>query len=132
MYVSPENRWLSNQHGRKCFSCQHCFSGKHSDGCIQGRLTAILASGDLKNAFLQAGREVLESERGSAGFDLRLVARKAGLSHAAPYRHFSDKRALIAASVEAGLKELKDRMAERLAAAGKASASERLRVVAIT
>lgn len=87
--------------------------------------------GDLKNALIRAGREVLESENGSAGFDLRLVARKAGVSHAAPYRHFFDKRALITAIVEAGFEEFENKMADGLAAAGGASASERLRVVAM-
>ena len=39
--------------------------------------------GDLRNALIQAGLELL-SEGGAAALDLRQVARKAGGSHAAP------------------------------------------------
>lgn len=52
--------------------------------------------GDLKNALIQAGLEILASE-GLGGLSLRKVAQKAGVSHAAPYSHFADKQALIAA-----------------------------------
>jgi AcrR family transcriptional regulator len=52
--------------------------------------------GDLKNALIQAGMEIL-SEEGIAGLSLRKVALRAGVSHNAPYAHFSDKQALIAA-----------------------------------
>src|ERR1700693_234097 len=51
--------------------------------------------GDLRNALIQAGLEIL-AEGGAAELDLRKVARKAGVSHAAPYRHFTDKQALVA------------------------------------
>ena len=52
--------------------------------------------GDLKNALIQAGVEILAKE-GLAGLSLRKAARQAGVSHAAPYAHFADKQALIAA-----------------------------------
>ena len=52
--------------------------------------------GDLKNALIQAGIEILSKE-GISGLSLRKAARKAGVSHAAPYAHFTDKQALIAA-----------------------------------
>lgn len=57
--------------------------------------------GDLRNALIRAGLELL-SEGGAAALELRKVARKAGVSHAAPYRHFADKQALIAAINEEG------------------------------
>ena len=52
--------------------------------------------GDLKNALIKAGLEILSKE-GLSGLSLRKVARKAGVSHSAPYAHFTDKQALIAA-----------------------------------
>ena len=57
--------------------------------------------GDLRNGLLQAAREILEEESLSA-LTLRAVARKAGVSHAAPYRHFPNHEALLVElSVEA-------------------------------
>jgi AcrR family transcriptional regulator len=52
--------------------------------------------GDLKNALIQAGAELLARE-GTAGLTLRKAARRAGVSHSAPYAHFADKQALLAA-----------------------------------
>ncbi len=68
--------------------------------------------GDLRNALIQAGLELL-SEGGAATLDLRKVARRAGVSHSAPYRHFTDKQALIAAINE----EEYYRLSERIQAA---------------
>jgi AcrR family transcriptional regulator len=65
--------------------------------------------GDLRNALIQAGMELL-SEGGAAALDLRKVARKAGVSHAAPYRHFADKQALVAAINEEGFRRLAERI----------------------
>lgn len=52
--------------------------------------------GDLKNALIKAGTEILAQE-GVGELSLRKVAQKAGVSHTAPYAHFADKQALIAA-----------------------------------
>jgi AcrR family transcriptional regulator len=52
--------------------------------------------GDLKNALIKAGIEIL-SKDGVRGLSLRKVAQKAGVSHTAPYSHFADKQSLIAA-----------------------------------
>jgi AcrR family transcriptional regulator len=61
--------------------------------------------GDLKNALIAAGVEILSKE-GVAGLSLRKVAQKAGVSHAAPYAHFVDKQALIAAISTEGYRRL--------------------------
>ena len=52
--------------------------------------------GNLKNALIQAGVEILAKE-GLGSLSLRKVAKQVGVSHAAPYAHFKDKQALIAA-----------------------------------
>jgi AcrR family transcriptional regulator len=61
--------------------------------------------GDLKNALVKAGAGVLAKE-GLGGFSLRKVARKAGVSHAAPYAHFTDRQSLIAAISTDGFNRL--------------------------
>jgi AcrR family transcriptional regulator len=61
--------------------------------------------GDLKNALIAAGLQIL-SDRGVAALNLREVARVAGVSHTAPYRHFPDKQALIGAIATEGFEML--------------------------
>jgi AcrR family transcriptional regulator len=61
--------------------------------------------GDLRNALLQAAGQVLV-EKGAAGLSLREVAKVAGVSHAAPYRHFRDKAALICALAQNGFERV--------------------------
>jgi AcrR family transcriptional regulator len=52
--------------------------------------------GDLRNALLNAAEQQLQAQ-GPDRLSLREVARKAGVSHTAPYRHFKDKAALLQA-----------------------------------
>jgi AcrR family transcriptional regulator len=61
--------------------------------------------GDLKNALIKAGVEILSKE-GIEGLSLRKVAQRAGVSHNAPYSHFPDKQSLIAAISTEGFKQL--------------------------
>lgn len=65
--------------------------------------------GDLKNALIKAGVEILAKD-GVSGLSLRKVALKAGVSHAAPYAHFADKQALIAAISTEGFRQLYERV----------------------
>jgi AcrR family transcriptional regulator len=65
--------------------------------------------GDLKNALIKAGVELLAKD-GVSGLSLRKVASKAGVSHAAPYSHFADKQALIAAISTEGFRQLYERV----------------------
>ncbi|WP_170143055.1 TetR/AcrR family transcriptional regulator [Thermosporothrix hazakensis] len=71
--------------------------------------------GDLRNALIQAGLDLL-AEGGARELDLRKVARRAGVSHAAPYRHFVDKQALIAAITEEGFRLLAEQIQATLRA----------------
>lgn len=61
--------------------------------------------GDLKNALIEAGIKILSRE-GVGGLTLRKVASQAGVSHSAPYAHFADKQALIAAISTEGFRRL--------------------------
>ena len=63
--------------------------------------------GDLRRSLIQAGSKLIE-EKGLAGLSLREVARVAGVSHTAPYRHFQDKADLLAAIAQVGFEQLTD------------------------
>ena len=65
--------------------------------------------GDLRNCLLSAADDLLR-EQGTAGLSLRAVARRAGVSHSAPYRHFADKQALLQALAERGVGRLRESM----------------------
>jgi AcrR family transcriptional regulator len=70
--------------------------------------------GDLRAALLGAAGKILEKE-GLDVLKLREVARRAGVSHNAPYRHFPDREALLAALAAEGFAMLGE--AQRTAAA---------------
>lgn len=65
--------------------------------------------GDLRRALIAAGLTILEAD-GSDALSLREVARRAGVSHNAPYRHFADREALLAAIAAAGFEQWGDAM----------------------
>lgn len=65
--------------------------------------------GDLRNTLLQAGERLLAKE-GVVGLSLRNLAKEAGVSHSAPYRHFRDKRALLSAIAKTGFERLAEAM----------------------
>ncbi len=67
--------------------------------------------GDLHRAIVEAALSVL-SESQSTEFSLRELARRAGVSHNAPYKHFADKRELLAAVSAVGFELLAKRMAD--------------------
>jgi AcrR family transcriptional regulator len=72
--------------------------------------------GDLAVACVRAAMELLEEDGGTAGLSLRAVARRAGVSPGAPYRHYADRDALISAVAAVGYRELADCMAAAHAA----------------
>ncbi|TCK27561.1 TetR/AcrR family transcriptional regulator [Pseudonocardia endophytica] len=61
--------------------------------------------GNLREACLTAARELLE-EGGNSELSLRAVARRAGVSATAPYRHFADREALLSGVAAEGYLEL--------------------------
>jgi AcrR family transcriptional regulator len=66
--------------------------------------------GDLRVALVRAAMGVLE-ESGETALSLRAVARRAGVSPAAPYRHYADREALVSAVAAVGYRELAGRLA---------------------
>jgi len=68
--------------------------------------------GDLPAALLRAAGKTLE-ERGIGALSLREAARHAGVSHNAPYRHFPDREALLAALAAEGFAMLGERLRGR-------------------
>lgn len=70
--------------------------------------------GDLKSALLEAAAIILET-RGADALTLREAARRAGVSEAAPYRHFPDKAALIDAVVEQSLTAMVEEVSSAMA-----------------
>jgi AcrR family transcriptional regulator len=69
--------------------------------------------GDLRRALVAAALEMVRDD-GVAALTLRSVAKKAKVSHMAPYHHFADKAALIAAVAEEGFRGLRDAMQARV------------------
>ncbi|MGQ0544505.1 MAG: TetR/AcrR family transcriptional regulator [Betaproteobacteria bacterium] len=67
--------------------------------------TSTYHHGDLRTALLAAASDTLE-EQGLAALSLREVARRAGVSHNAPYRHFADRESLLAELAAEGFREL--------------------------
>jgi AcrR family transcriptional regulator len=65
--------------------------------------------GNLRAALIEAALSLL-AEGGPAVLSLREVARRAGVSHAAPYRHFDDRAALLSALAEHAFVELEQRL----------------------
>jgi AcrR family transcriptional regulator len=62
--------------------------------------------GDLRQSLIDAAIALI-GEEGIRDLSLRQVARRVGVSHNAPYRHFADKEALLAAVAEQGFESLR-------------------------
>jgi len=65
--------------------------------------------GDLRRALIDAAVSLVAEEQ-DWSFSLREVARRAGVSHNAPYNHFPEKRDLLAAVAAVGFETLRDGM----------------------
>ena len=73
--------------------------------------------GDLKNALIDSAATILET-RGLDELSLRGVARRAGVSQTAPYRHFADKAELLAEVIADGVYMLLADVEDALLSAG--------------
>jgi len=77
----------------------------------------VTPSADTRTALLRAAIEIAEAD-GVGAIGLREAARRAGLTHGAPYRHFDSQRSLVAAVAEHGFKLLMAEVQAAQAAAG--------------
>lgn len=66
--------------------------------------------GNLRPALIEAAAALI-TEQGADALTLRELARRVGVTHAAPYRHFRDKAALLRAVALQGLTDLVDHLA---------------------
>jgi AcrR family transcriptional regulator len=70
-----------------------------------GEARAAYHHGDLREALIAAGVRMLE-QVGPGQISLRELAKQAGVSHNAPYRHFADREALLGAICAQGFERL--------------------------
>ncbi len=83
--------------------------------------------GNARQALIRAAIEII-GESGAANIGLRDAARRAGVTHGAPYRHFKDRASLVAAVAEEGFHALR---AASSAAIRKASSDPRTKLKAL-
>ena len=76
--------------------------------------------GDLRESLLEEAEAMLEA-KGAAGLSLRKLGRMLGVTPGAPYRHFEDKDALLAALAADGYRRLR---AEMIRGGDRASSGE--------
>src|SRR3954469_6041803 len=73
--------------------------------CSSMRKKAAYHHGDLRRALLDAALRLIDTQ-GLQARSVREVARRAGVTHGAPYHHFSDRASLLAALAEDGFELL--------------------------
>lgn len=70
-------------------------------GALSNRRAASDDKDDLRERVLRASVKLID-EQGLAALSMREVARRAGVSHQAPYHYFADREAILAAVAERG------------------------------
>ena len=88
------------------------------------RKTATAPLPDLRQRILDTSEQLLE-ESGVTALSMREVARRAGVTHQAPYHHFADRESILAELVARGFEQLTRRLAranDRAATTGKRTA----------
>ncbi|MEJ2548520.1 MAG: TetR/AcrR family transcriptional regulator [Gemmatimonadota bacterium] len=86
--------------------------------------------GDLRRALLEAAGAILQ-ESGAPALSLRGIARRAGVSHMAPYHHFAGRGELVAALAADGFERLAAAMRDAMESAAGADPVERLRACGV-
>lgn len=81
----------------------------------------LKSTAELRRILLDASLDLIATE-GLEAFSMREVARRAGVSHQAPYHHFQDREAILAELVAEGFTRLKDDMEAALREGDDASA----------
>jgi AcrR family transcriptional regulator len=84
--------------------------------------------GDLERALVDASITLI-AKKGADAFTLREVARQVGVSHAAVYRHFADKAAMLEAIAVQGYHQLAERLREVIARVPRARVEKRLLLI---
>ena len=87
------------------------------------RSSAVSPAPSARERLLQAARDVLADD-GLEGLTLRAIARRAGVSHGAPLRHFPSLAALLSAVAADGFARLVARTDDHLAAADRAARTD--------
>jgi len=83
---------------------------------------------NLKETLIRVSQEIIE-QHGLNALTLRGAARASGVSHMAPYRHFDDKDALLAAVAEKGFRNMA--LAMNQSTDGLETAKQRLRSIGV-
>src|SRR5262245_28580708 len=84
--------------------------------------------GDLERALVEAGLAIVEQD-GVEALSLRAAARRAKVSHAAPYHHFHGKAELLAAVAAAGFYQMVAAIGQQIEQAQPGDPTDRLRAV---
>ncbi|MFE6912148.1 TetR/AcrR family transcriptional regulator [Streptomyces erythrochromogenes] len=82
----------------------------------------------LRERLIDVGAELVASE-GAGALGLREIARRAGVSHGAPRRHFPTHHSLLSAIARRGFADLAGRVTALEAAAAQATPRERVRAI---
>ncbi|WP_458758114.1 TetR/AcrR family transcriptional regulator [Afipia sp. TerB] len=77
----------------------------------RGRREGGYHHGNLKEALVQAALDLI-AQKGPAGFTFAEAARWAGVSPAAPYRHFRDRDELLANVAQQGFEQFETQLAQ--------------------
>lgn len=136
MYVGDARHVTADHGGQSDRMTDTTTSTAPSDDDSSGSTEQRYHHGDLPTALVEASAELV-SERGPSGFSLREVARRAGVSHAAPAHHFGSVNGLLTAVAVEGFRRLDEALGganettddpiERLRASGKAYVEMALR-----